>query len=82
MAGVVVRDANLGRVSLTASGRASVAYEPGVNELKAIAKGVEVLGSMWFNLGAKRIIVPHREYKYNVESERYSLISGKDNFRP
>ena len=68
MAGVVVRDANLGRVSLTASGRTSVAYEPGVNELKAIAKGAEVLGNMWFNLGAKRIIVPHREISI-VESQ-------------
>ena len=68
MAGVVVRDANLGRVSLTASGRTSVAYEPGVNELKAIAKGAEVLSSMWFNLGAKRIIVPHREISI-VESQ-------------
>ena len=68
MAGVVVRDTNLGRVSLTVSGRTSVAYEPGVNELKAIAKGAEVLGNMWFNLGAKRIIVPHREISI-VESQ-------------
>jgi choline dehydrogenase-like flavoprotein len=60
MAGIVVRDRNLGRVSLTSTGRASVHYEPGEKELKAIAKGVELLAKMWFALGANKIIVPHR----------------------
>ena len=68
MAGVVVRDGNLGRVSLTGSGRTNVSYEPGLRELKAIAKGAEVLGKMWFKLGAKRIIVPHREISI-IENE-------------
>ena len=61
MAGVVVRDTNLGRVSLTGSGRTSVAYEPGMGELKDIAKGAEVLGNMWFTLGAKGVNITHRE---------------------
>jgi len=60
MAGIVVRDGNLGKVSLTSTGRASVTYEPGSNELKALAKGTEILAKMWFTLGAKKIIVPHR----------------------
>jgi choline dehydrogenase-like flavoprotein len=60
MAGIVVRDGNIGKVSLTATGRASVTYEAGENELKVLAKGVEVLGKMWFRLGARRIIIPHR----------------------
>lgn len=60
MAGIVVRDGNLGTVSLTSTGRTSVTYEPGINELKALAKGTEILGKMWFALGAKRIIIPHR----------------------
>lgn len=60
MAGIVVRDRNIGNVSLTSTGRASVTYEAGENELKILAKGVEVLGKMWFKLGAKRIIIPHR----------------------
>jgi hypothetical protein len=52
MAGIVVRDGNIGRVALTNTGRASVSYEPSMKELKAIAKGVEVLAKMWFALGA------------------------------
>jgi choline dehydrogenase-like flavoprotein len=60
MAGIVVRDDNVGRVSLTSTGRASVTYEPGEKELKILAKGVEVLGKMWFALGATRIIISHR----------------------
>jgi choline dehydrogenase-like flavoprotein len=60
MAGIVVRDRNLGKVSLTSTGRASVNYEAGEKELKALAKGAELLGKMWFALGAKKIIVPHR----------------------
>jgi choline dehydrogenase-like flavoprotein len=60
MAGIVVRDRNLGKVSLTSTGRASVSYEPGENELKALAKGTELLAKMWFALGAKKIIIPHR----------------------
>jgi choline dehydrogenase-like flavoprotein len=60
MAGIVVRDGNLGKVTLTATERASVTYEPGIKELKALAKGTEILAKMWFALGAKKIIVPHR----------------------
>ena len=59
MAGIVVRDDNIGRVALTSTGRASVTYEPGEKELKILAKGVEVLGKMWFALGAKKIIISH-----------------------
>jgi choline dehydrogenase-like flavoprotein len=60
MAGIVVRDDNIGRVALTNTGRASVTYEPSDKEIKAIAKGVEVLAKMWFTLGANRIITAHR----------------------
>jgi choline dehydrogenase-like flavoprotein len=68
MAGIVVRDSNLGRVSLTATGRTSVAYDLGEKELKALGKGAEVLGKMWFKLGARRVIVPHRQMSI-VENE-------------
>ena len=54
MAGIVVRDDNVGRVALTNTGRASVQYEPSQKELKAIAKGVEVVAKMWFALGAQK----------------------------
>ena len=60
MAGIVVRDGNLGQVKLTSTGRASVTYEPGTKELKALAKGTEILAKMWFALGAKKVIVPYR----------------------
>jgi len=60
MAGIVVRDDNIGRVALTSTGRASITYEPGEKELKILAKGVEVMGKMWFALGAKKIIISHR----------------------
>lgn len=60
MAGIVVRDGNLGNVSLTTTERASVNYEPGIKELKALAKGTELLANMWFALGASKVIIPHR----------------------
>lgn len=60
MAGILVRDDNNGRVSLTQTGRASVAYELGEKELKTVAKGMEILGKMWFALDARRIITSHR----------------------
>jgi choline dehydrogenase-like flavoprotein len=60
MAGIVVRDDNIGRVTLTSTGRASITYEPGEKELKILAKGVEVMGKMWFALGARKIIISHR----------------------
>jgi hypothetical protein len=60
MAGIVVRDGNIGKVALTATGRASVTYELTDKELKIIAKGAEVLAKMWFRLGARKIIIPHR----------------------
>jgi choline dehydrogenase-like flavoprotein len=60
MAGIVVRDGNLGKVKLTSTERASVTYEPSIKELKALAKGTEILAKMWFALGAKKVIVPYR----------------------
>ena len=47
MAGIVVRDGNIGRVTLTSIGRASVSYELTEKELKILAKGAEVL---WKNV--------------------------------
>lgn len=68
MAGIVVRDDNIGRVALTSAGRASITYEPGEKELKILAKGVEVLGKMWFALGARKVIISHRKLSI-VENE-------------
>lgn len=68
MAGIVVRDDNIGRVSLTSTGRANVSYEPGEKELKIIAKGVEVLAKMWFALGARQVVISHRAMS-TIQSE-------------
>ncbi|HZD81913.1 MAG TPA: GMC family oxidoreductase [Nitrososphaeraceae archaeon] len=68
MAGIVVRDDNIGRVALTSTGRASVTYNPREKELKILAKGVEVVGKMWFALGANKIIISHRSMSI-IENE-------------
>ena len=61
MAGIVVRDSNLGQIYFTNNtGKLSLKYDLGVKELKAITKGIEILGKMWFALGAKKIIVPYK----------------------
>ena len=69
MAGIVVRDGNNGRVALTVTGRASVTYELTKKELKIVAKGTEVLGKMWFRLGARKIVIPHRRLSI-IEKEQ------------
>ena len=61
MAGVLVRDDNNGRLSLTTTNRASLTYRIGEKESKIIAKGVEILAKMWFELGAKQVICSHRK---------------------
>lgn len=60
MAGILVRDGNNGRVSITPTGNDSFSYSLGQKELRIIAKGVEILAKIWFKLGAKRIITSHR----------------------
>jgi choline dehydrogenase-like flavoprotein len=77
MAGIVVRDDNIGRVALTTTGRASVTYELKEKELKILAKGVEVLGKMWFRLGARRIIIPHRGLSIIDKEEDISKLVEK-----
>jgi choline dehydrogenase-like flavoprotein len=68
MDGIVVRDNNLSQVYFTNTGRLSVQYEPGLKELKALTKGIEVLGKMWFALGANKIIGPYKRLSI-IESE-------------
>jgi choline dehydrogenase-like flavoprotein len=77
MAGIVVRDGNIGRVALTSIGRTSVTYELTEKELKILAKGVEVLGKMWFRLGARRIVIPHRSLSIIEKEEDIPKLVGK-----
>ena len=58
MAGIVVRDGNNGQVKIANSGRTSISYDLGSDELKAVAKGIEQVAKMWFAIGAKQIVVP------------------------
>ena len=55
-AGILTRDENSGRVSLTSTGRASLAYTLSKRDAATIAKGMEIIAKMWFSLGAKRVI--------------------------
>jgi choline dehydrogenase-like flavoprotein len=61
MAGVLVRDAGNGRVSLTSTNRTSIQYALGEKEREIIAMGIRLIGKMWFALGARRVISPHRD---------------------
>jgi len=61
MAGILIRDNNNGRVAVTPMSRTSITYDVGQNELKSMAKGMEIISKMWFALGAKRIISSHRK---------------------
>jgi choline dehydrogenase-like flavoprotein len=77
MAGIVVRDNNIGQVNITNTNRARVIYEPRLKELNALAKGVEVLGKMWFSLGANKIIVPYRGMSIIEREEDIPKITNK-----
>lgn len=61
MAGILIRDDNSGRVSLTPTGRASLRYKLSKKDLKTISHGIEVLAKMWFKMNAKKVIVSHRK---------------------
>lgn len=60
MAGILVRDEASGLVTLTSTNRASLRYSLSKKDIKTIANGVEVLSKMWFRMGAKRVIISHR----------------------
>ena len=59
MAGVLVRDEGNGKITLTEKGFPRVTYSPGKEELDSIARGSEIIASMWFRLGATRVITSH-----------------------
>jgi choline dehydrogenase-like flavoprotein len=77
MAGIVVRDGNIGRIALTTTGRASVNYELTEKELKIIAKGTEVLAKMWFKLGARKVVIPHRSLSVIEKEEDIPNLTSK-----
>jgi choline dehydrogenase-like flavoprotein len=61
MAGIMMRDSPVGKVSLTASGNARVEYDPADDDMKMFAKGLKVLAEMWFDVGAIEVVTGHRD---------------------
>ena len=54
MAGIVVRDDNIGRVALTSTGRASVTYEPGEKEVRDTCKRSRSIRQNLVCIGSKK----------------------------
>ena len=61
MAGIMLRDKPVGRVSLTANGSAKVHYEPDYENMRAFAGGLRLLAEMWFDVGAIQVVTGHRD---------------------
>ncbi|MGH9922829.1 MAG: FAD-dependent oxidoreductase, partial [Nitrososphaerales archaeon] len=61
MAGVMIRDDSNGTVTLTESGKPKVHYRLSPKEIKNVAKGLQVLAEMWFDVGANEVITAHND---------------------
>jgi choline dehydrogenase-like flavoprotein len=80
MAGVLVRDGSNGVITLTDRGFTRVTYSLGEKELENIARGAQIIASMWFKLGASRIITSHiNKQILNNEDEIPELVDAIKN---
>ena len=80
MAGVLVRDGSNGIITLTDLGFTRVTYSLGKKELENIAQGAQIIASMWFKLGATRIITSHiKKQILNSENEIPELVDAIKN---
>ncbi|MGH9878656.1 MAG: GMC oxidoreductase, partial [Nitrososphaerales archaeon] len=61
MAGVMIRDDSNGTVTLTESGKPKVHYRLSPKDIKNVAKGLQVLAEMWFDVGANEVITAHND---------------------
>lgn len=61
MAGVMIRDDSNGTITLSESGNAKVHYALSQGDIKDLAKGVQILAEMWFDIGAERVICGHSD---------------------
>lgn len=61
MAGLLIRDDSNGTISLTESGHPKVHYDLSQKDINNIAKGLQVLGEMWFDIGAQHVITGHQD---------------------
>ena len=61
MAGLLIRDESNGRISLTESGHPKVHYDLSQKDINTVAKGLQVLAEMWFDIGAQHVITGHQD---------------------
>lgn len=61
MAGVMIRDESNGTITLTDNGNPKVHYSLSQKDTKNIAKGLETLAQMWFDVGAEHLISGHQD---------------------
>ncbi len=83
MAGIMIRDSPVGKVSLTAGGNARVEYDPVYDDMKKFAKGLGVLAEMWFDVGATEVISGHPDIvrlqsKADIERLVHAVESNPD----
>lgn len=76
MAGVLIRDGSNGTISVTDQDVPRITYVLGQSEAYDIARGVEIIGKMWFKLGATRLISSHMDKVIiNNEDELKELVN-------
>ncbi|MEE8113756.1 MAG: GMC family oxidoreductase [Nitrososphaerales archaeon] len=61
MAGAMIRDEPNGTITLTANGNPRVQYSSSKKDILNIAKGLETLANLWFDVGAEELIAGHRK---------------------
>ncbi len=61
MAGVMIRDESNGTITLSDKGNPKIHYELSQKDIKNLAKGVETLAGMWFDVGAEKVISGHED---------------------
>jgi choline dehydrogenase-like flavoprotein len=61
MAGLLIRDDSNGTISLTESGHPKIHYDLSPKDINTIAKGLQVLSEMWFDVGAQHVITGHQD---------------------
>ena len=59
LAGVMIRDEPVGKVSKTFGDNPKVDYKISDNTLKDMARGMSILAKLWFGIGADYVISPH-----------------------
>lgn len=61
MAGLLIRDGPNGIVTLSETGNPRVHYKLSQKDIKNIAKGMQVLAELWFDVGAGQVITAHQD---------------------